>query len=71
MKYSSLSAVHCPKTFNLPFPLGLNLNPSPDLSDGGCLHGGRKILEGGTTFHWVCMQKFRSVWSTEEKELKI
>ena len=22
----------------------------------------RKILEGGTTLHWVYMQKFRSVW---------
>ena len=27
----------------------------------GCLHGGRKILEGGTTFLWVYLQKFRSV----------
>ena len=26
-----------------------------------CLHEGRKILEGGTTLHWVYMQKFRSV----------
>ena len=28
----------------------------------GCLHGGRKILEGGTTFRWVYTQKLRSVW---------
>ena len=28
----------------------------------GCLHGGRKILEGGTTLRWVYMQKFRYVW---------
>ena len=27
----------------------------------GCLHGGRKILEGGTTFCWVYMQRFWSV----------
>ena len=26
-----------------------------------CLHEGRKMLEGGTTLHWVYMQKFRSV----------
>ena len=26
-----------------------------------CLHGGRKILEGGTTLRWVYMKKFRSV----------
>ena len=26
----------------------------------GYLHGGRKILEGETTFHLVYMQKFRS-----------
>ena len=37
----------------------------------GCLRGGRKILEGETTFRWVYMQKFRSVWLTVEKELKI
>ena len=24
----------------------------------GCLKGGRKILEGETTFRWVYMQKF-------------
>ena len=28
----------------------------------GCLHGGRKILESGTTVHGVFMQKCRSVW---------
>ena len=26
----------------------------------GCLHGGRKILEGRSTFRLVYMQKFRS-----------
>ena len=31
----------------------------------------RKILEGGTTFRSIYMQKFRSVWVTVEKELKI
>ena len=29
------------------------------------------ILEGGTTFRWVCIQKFQSVWLTVEEELKI
>lgn len=35
----------------------------------GCLEGGRKIitsttkiLKGGTTFRWVYIQKFRSIW---------
>ena len=39
-----------------------------------CLHGGRKILEGETTFRLVYMQKFRSVWLQvhgEGKEEKI
>ena len=31
----------------------------------------RKILEGETTFGCVYMQKFRSVWLTVKKELKI
>ena len=31
----------------------------------------RMILEGGTTFRWVYMQKFLSVWLTIEKELKM
>ena len=31
----------------------------------------RKILWHGTTFRWVYMQKFLSVWLTVEKELKI
>ena len=29
----------------------------------GCLHGGRKILEGETTFRLDYMKKFRSRWS--------
>ena len=28
----------------------------------GCSHERRRILEGRTTFRWVCMQKFWSVW---------
>ena len=32
---------------------------------------GVKILEGATTFRWAYMHKFRSVWLTVEKELKI
>ena len=28
----------------------------------GCLYEGRKILEGGTNFYWVCIQKVLSVW---------
>ena len=31
----------------------------------------RKILEGGTTFRWVYMQKFRSVWYQVEKDLEL
>ena len=31
----------------------------------GCLYEGRKTLEGGTNFRWVCMQKFRSLWCPE------
>ena len=31
----------------------------------------RTILEGGTTFRWVYMEKFLSVWLTIEKELKM
>ena len=31
----------------------------------GCLHGGRKILEGETNFHLVYMQKFWSGWLLE------
>ena len=31
----------------------------------------RTILEDGTTFRWVYMQKFLSVWLTIEKELKM
>ena len=31
----------------------------------------RTILEGGTTFRWVYMQKFLSVWLTIENELKM
>ena len=31
----------------------------------------RMILEGGTTFRWVYMHKFLSVWLTVEKELKM
>ena len=36
----------------------------------GCLHGGRKILEGGTTFRLVYMQKFRPNGYQVEKEKK-
>ena len=31
----------------------------------------RRSLEGGTTFHWVYMQRFRPVWLTVKNELKI
>ena len=31
----------------------------------------RRSLEGGTTIHWVYMQRFRSVWLTVKNELKI
>ena len=31
----------------------------------------RRSLEGGTTFHWVYMQRFRSVWLTIKNKLKI
>ena len=31
----------------------------------------RGSLEGGTTFHWVYMQRFRSVWLTIKNKLKI
>ena len=31
----------------------------------------RKILEGGTAFRWVYMQKFRSVWYQVEKDLEL
>ena len=39
----------------------------------GCLHRGRKILEGGTTLLWGFMQKFWSVKcpSREEKNKKL
>ena len=39
----------------------------------GCLHGGRKILEGGTTFRLLYMQKFRPrcLPSGEGKEEKL
>ena len=39
----------------------------------GCLHGSRKILEGGTTFRLFYMQKFRPKWSPsgEGKEEKL
>ena len=39
----------------------------------GCLHGGRKILEGGTTLLWGFMQKFWSLKcpSREEKNKKL
>ena len=30
----------------------------------------RKILESETTFRRIYMQKFRSLWLTEEKEFK-
>ena len=35
---------------------------SPPRTLKGCLHGGRKILEGETTFHLVNMQTFWSEW---------
>ena len=28
-------------------------------------------MEGGTTFRWVSMQKFRSVWYQVEKDLEL
>ena len=40
----------------------------------GCLHGGRRILEGGITLRWVYMQKFWPVSCPSrrlEKELKM
>ena len=33
-----------------------------NLCGRACLHGVRKILEGGTTLCWVYMEKFRSMW---------
>ena len=59
---------------------GENSNAIRSLFLRGCLHGGdedpstMKILEGATTFRWAYMHKwhkFRSVWLTVEKELKI
>ena len=36
----------------------------------GCLHGRRKILEGGKTFRWVRMQNFRSMWCPSWEGIK-
>ena len=36
----------------------------------GCLHGGRKILEGGTTFRSLYMQKFRPKWLPSGEGIK-
>ena len=36
----------------------------------GCLHGGRKILEGGTTFRWVTYRNFGPCGAQVKKELK-
>ena len=36
----------------------------------GCLHGGRKILEGGTTFRWVTCRNFGPCGAQVKNELK-